>query len=92
MSLAIEYKNRTDGHGHWFDPETMRFFKSRVGIIRSKGDDYYFVSSEKPPHGPRMFSVRHMDIGGDINTIGEFCSLTRYMAEKTVKQLAGSSY
>jgi hypothetical protein len=92
MSLEIEYKNRNNGGGHWFDKETMRFFKSRVGIIRSKGDDYYFVSSEQPPHGKRMFSVRHMDIGGDIKTIGEFCSLTRYMAEKTVKQLAGSSY
>ncbi len=92
MSLEIEYRNRTQGVGHWFDPETMRFFKSRIGIIRSKGDDYYFVSSEKPPHGNRAFSVRHMDIKGDIKTIGEFCSFTKYMAEKRVKELAGSSY
>ena len=92
MSLQIEYKNRNNGHGHFFDAATMRFFKSRIGIIRSKDDDYYFVTSERPPHGPRQFSVRHMDIKGSIKTIGEFCSLTRYMAEKTVKQLAGSTY
>ena len=92
MSLQIEYKNRNNGGGHFFDTDTMRFFSSRIGIIRSKGDDYYFVTSERPPHGPRQFSVRHMDIDGDINTVGDFCSLTRYMAEKTVKQLAGSSY
>jgi hypothetical protein len=92
MSLETEYKYRTDGNGHFFDADSMRFFKSRIGIVRSKGDDYYFVTSERPPHGPRQFSVRHMDINGSINTVGEFCSLTRYMAEKTVKQLAGSSY
>tara|TARA_Y100000310_G_C20648450_1_gene797994 strand:+ start:661 stop:1047 length:387 start_codon:yes stop_codon:yes gene_type:complete len=92
MSLEIEYKNRTNGTGHWFDKETMRFFKSKIGLVRSKGDDYYFVSSEQPPHGPRMFSVRHMDKDGDIKTIGEFCSLTRYMAEKKVRQLSGCDY
>ena len=92
MSLAIEYKNRTNGQGHWFDPETMRFFKSKIGIVRKKGDDYYFVSSEKFMDDPRMYSVRKMDITGDITTIGDFCSMTRYLAEKQVKLLSESTY
>ena len=92
MSLAIEYKNRTNGTGHWFDADTMRFFGSRIGIARKKGDDFYFVSSEKPPHGPRRYSVRKMDINGKIETVGEFCSMSKYMAEKQVKLLSGSSY
>jgi len=87
--LQIEYKNRTNGSGHWFDPDTMRFFKSRIGETRRMPDGtWYFVSSEKPPHGPRMFSVRKMELDGDINTIGEFCSMTSYQAKKKLRELA----
>ena len=90
MSLQIEYRNRTNGTGHWFDVKTMKFFGTIIGLVRSKGKDYYFVSSEKPPHGKRAYSVRHMDAKGGIHTIGEFCSYTKYMAEKIVRTLAGS--
>ena len=87
MSLEIEYKNRMDGKGHFFDADTMDFFKSRIGLVRLKGNDWFFTTSEKPPHGDRMFSVRKMDIKGNIQTIGDFCSMTRYQAEKLLKEL-----
>ena len=89
--LEIEYKNRTykSGRGnHFFDADTMRFFKSRIGACRRKGDIWFFVTSEKPPHGPRMFSVRRMELDGDINTVGEFCSMTSYQANKLLNELA----
>ncbi len=87
MSLKTEYKNRTDGKGHFFDADTMHFFKSRIGLVRLKGDDWYFTTSERPPHGERMFSVRKMDTKGKIKTVGEYCSMTRYQAEKLLKEL-----
>lgn len=87
MSLEIEYRNRTDGAGHWFDADTMRFFRSRIGKVRIKDGIWFFVSSEKPPREPRMFSVRRMELDGDINTVGEFCSMTRYQANKLCDQL-----
>jgi len=88
MSLQIEYRNRTNNAGHFFDPETMRFFKSRIGAVRCKDNIWFFVTSEKPPHGSRMFSVRRMELDGDINTVGEFCSMTSYQANKLLNELA----
>jgi len=87
MSLEIEYRNRTNGNGHFFDSDTMRFFKSRIGEVRLKGNDWYFITSEKPPHGERRYSVRKMQLDGDIETIGAFCEMSRYEAQKKLKQL-----
>ncbi|MHC4322695.1 MAG: DUF7447 family protein [Planctomycetota bacterium] len=91
-SLQIEYRNRhyeNKTAGHWFDPDTMRFFRSRIGKARKcKNGVWFFVSSEKPPHGKRKYSVRKMELDGDINTVGEFCSLTSYMANKLVDEYA----
>lgn len=90
--LQTDYKNRTNGSGHWFDPDTMRFFQSRIGLARKcKNGKWYFVSSEKPPHGKRMYSVRKMGLDGDINTVGEFCSLSAYMANKLVNEFADAA-
>jgi len=57
--------------GHWFEPKTMRFFKSRV-LLRVYGGRY-FVTSEKGPNGVRAYSVREVtEDGSDISTVGEF--------------------
>ena len=86
-NLQIEYKNRTNGESHWFDPNTMRFFRSRIGASRKMPNGIiYFVTSEKPPHGQRMFSLRKMELDGDINSIGGFCSMTSYQANKLLKE------
>lgn len=57
--------------GHWFDKSSMRFFGTSFesGIIRGK----YFVTSEKPPHGPRKYTVRSFDDKGNVHTVGDFC-------------------
>ena len=90
--LQTEYRNRhyeNSTPGHFFDTDTMRFFRSRVGYARKcKSGVWYFVTSEKPPHDKRWYSVRKMELDGDINTIGEFCSLTQYMAKKLVNEYA----
>lgn len=60
---------------YWFEPDTMRFFKSRVGerIYPDGRGGAYFVSSEKGPHGPRAYSVRYYDPAKcNIDTVGEF--------------------
>lgn len=94
MSLQIEYRNRTSGNGHFFDTDTMKFFKSRIGAIGIKGDIWFFVTSEKPPHGDRAYCVRRMELDGTINTIpvdgaeyGSCCTMTKYQANKLLKEL-----
>lgn len=47
---------------HWFDPDTMRFFGTRVSETVYQGSGgVYFVTSEKPPHGPRQCTVRRFN-------------------------------
>lgn len=81
--------------GHWFDPETMRFFKTRIGAHVYVNDDYtngdlLFITSEKPPHGPRAYAVRQMnrktgDIRGEVR---EFATRSQALAamRKRAKQ------
>lgn len=62
--------------GHWFSPDTMRFFRSRVARVGYKGTGpIYFVSSEQfvPSRGPafpRQYTVRVALADGSINTVG----------------------
>ena len=78
---------------HWFDADSMRFFKSRVSSAAyadGKGGAY-FVSGERGPSGPRAYSVRHYDPQRcGIETIGEFQGYrTKRQAENAAKDLAG---
>ena len=51
-------------HGlHWFDCDTLRFFKTRFCgrvFYGNKGDGvtFHFVTSERSPWGRRMYTVR----------------------------------
>lgn len=63
--------------GHWFDKDTMRFFKSRLvqDVFPTDSGRVYFVSSEQGPDNVRKFSIRCYTIAGDdISTVGEFNS------------------
>lgn len=68
---------------YWFSPDTMRFFKTRLpdfGYLL--GDDYYFITTEQNFRGERLASIRKMNSQGEIDTIGEFHSLTRTEARR----------
>ena len=56
---------------HFFDPSTMRFFNSRLcGGCDSLG---FFVTSERfDAATPRLYTVRRLRIGGEVDTVGEF--------------------
>lgn len=77
---------------HWFEPGSMRFFKTglpETAYVDGLGGAY-FITSEKGPSGPRAFSVRHY-AKCSINTIGEFQGYkTSAAATKAAKQLAGA--
>lgn len=67
----LQALNEENG-GCWFGKGEMAFFGTRIESDIIKGA--YFVTSEQPPHGPRMFSVRSFDHEGSIDTVGEFCA------------------
>ena len=59
----------------WFNPDTLRFFKSRLPDTAIKvGEKAYFVSSEQNEEDdPRLYSIRVCDLQtGRVNTVGEF--------------------
>jgi len=70
----IKRANSNNGH-HWFDPNNMRFFHSRVGeTVYHVGERSLFVSSEcrEPGETPRRYTIHEANDDGSIDTIGEF--------------------
>jgi hypothetical protein len=67
---------------HWFDTETLVFFRTvlpGVGVKTDHGN--YFVTQETNPSGVVGFSVRRQDPdNGNIQTVGEFHSHSCYAA------------
>ncbi len=87
----VQNSNRESGH-HWFDPDTMRFFSTRICTELVKG--VYFITSEKPPHSPRAYSIREVyNEDGHIRTVGETCQYTSLSdARHALKDIAGLKF
>jgi hypothetical protein len=55
---------------HWFEPATMRFFKTRIESRLIAG--HRFITSEKGPDEVRRYTIRDARPDGSIDTVGEF--------------------
>lgn len=88
MYKVVKEYHKLNPQGHWFDDSTMRFFQCRLperGYV--KGDDYYFISSERYGYDPRRYTVRKLDRNnGNIETIGPFNELTKTEARRLLAQ------
>jgi DeoR/GlpR family transcriptional regulator of sugar metabolism len=90
----IKRINKEKGY-YFFSPDTMRFFRSRVGdtIFQGAGG-VYFVTSEQfvgsdGHRAKRQFTVRQFfPETGDIKTVGEFNELSYYEARSYAKYYA----
>lgn len=73
LSMQAVKRANTEAGFHWFEPDSMRFFKSRVGDrVIPLDDGCLFVSSEKAPYEQRKYSVRRAYDDGHVETVGEF--------------------
>ena len=74
QDLQRDYQSNTKGH--WFDPDTLRFFKSRFSeelFYQPQDNLIYFISSEKGPDDKRAYSVRSYNVlTRDIETVQDF--------------------
>lgn len=70
---------------HFFKPETMRFFKSKVRKCFGKG---VFVTSETSFNNKTAYSLRVGDLTGQVETFGEFHSYTASQATADGKRLS----
>jgi hypothetical protein len=80
----------SDAGFYWFEPDALRFFRSRVSETTYCGKGgIFFVSSEKGPHTERAYTVRQfLPDTGDITTCGPFNVLSRAVAHRNAKELA----
>ncbi len=83
----IQQANRKAGR-YWFSPDTMEFFETIIESEVIAGQ--YFISSEKPPHVPRAFTIRRANEQAHISTIGTLCEFpTLAAAELAMEELVG---
>lgn len=76
----VKLANHASGY-HWFEPGTMRFFRSRIapGVIGGR----YFISSEQFDDGsPRLYTVREARPDGSIEDASEFQEFTTLAAAR----------
>jgi hypothetical protein len=82
---------------HWFEPGTLRFFRSRYArqaYLSADGGHAFFVSSEKDRlDGVRLYSVRSAVVSGPaagkIDTVGQFQQYpTRASADGAARRAA----
>lgn len=83
---------------HWFDPDTRRFFKTKLpatGLAAPHGN--FFITSETNPFGVTAFTIRCQRLDdGDIETVGDFhryrtAGAAREALQEQLTQLQGGS-
>jgi hypothetical protein len=85
---SIEQVKRANvalGH-HFFDPDTLRFFRSRVGSTVYGGR--WFVTSEQGPGDVRRYTVREAMPDGSIATVEPFNALSYSEAHRRAASFA----
>lgn len=65
----IKDANKRLGH-HFFTPNALKFFKSRIGETIYHGK--YFITSEKRNDALRLYTIREAKENGSVKTVGDF--------------------
>lgn len=75
MTLDQIVRATKDGGSHFFDPETMRFFCSRISdkIHHGPGGIFFVTSERFNSVSPRYYTVRQFNPAtASINTVARF--------------------
>ena len=77
MNIKGIKKLATEGKSpYFFNPDTMRFFSSKVyQDVKKVEKGYLFLTSEIFGDEPRHYCVRFIDLKGSIETIEKYHSL-----------------
>lgn len=84
----VRTANRELGH-HFFERDTMRFWRSRV-CSEVIGGRFFITSEQFGDDSPRLYTVRECEDDGSIRTVGEFQQYrTREAAYAEARAMAG---
>lgn len=87
---AVRAANRAIGH-HFFSPDTMRFFNSRVESSHVHGGKYFVTSERREADMPKRYTIRESLADGSIQTVGDFQAFdTLADAERTISDMLGA--
>lgn len=89
----IQREMREDG-SHWWDPDTMRMFGTKVVSPVYQGDGgIYFVTRDKAYDGSLSHTVRKYDpTTKEVDTVGDLCDYRdKRPATKVARNLAGKN-
>lgn len=88
MMHLYEFKQLNKSRGyHWFDADTVRFFRSRISNFDVISG--LFISSEQRLGDCRAYTLRRADFAtGQVETIGEFQQYKSLAAAKTALRKA----
>lgn len=83
-----------DSGSFWWDKSTMKAFGTRIESEVYQGDGgICFITSEKPLHGRRQFSVRQFNPETcNIATVGGFCSMDHESAIDLAYEISNGEY
>ena len=78
---------------HFFSPDTMRFFKSRIQSNPPYKGRVFVTSERMNWNSPRYYTVRVVEPSGNIRTIGEFQGFgTRQSAHRFAEKYAAENF
>ena len=80
----VERINEFAGN-HFFSEGALKFFSGKIYPTMFRGR--FFVTSEKPPHGDRGYTIRMAQVDGGIETICDFgCFSSKKQAENFIEK------
>ena len=78
---------------HFFSPESMRFFSSRIQSNPPYKGRVFVTSERMNWNSPRLYTVRAVQPSGNIETIGDFGAFTsRQSAHRFAEKYAAENF
>ena len=78
---------------HFFSPDTMRFFSSRIQMNPPYKGRVFVTSERRNWNSPRLYTVRVIKPAGNIETVGEFQGFTtRQSAHRFAESYAAQNF
>ena len=78
---------------HFFSPDTMRFFSSRIQTTPPYKGRVFVTSERMNWNSPRLYTVRAVQPSGNIETIGDFGAFTsRQSAHRFAAKYAAENF
>lgn len=83
--------------GHFFDPQAMRFFNSKIesGLVGQRDQQVFITSERQDLDRPKKYTIRHAMPSGEVREVGdfqEFDTLEQALYQAGLRQVFGAHF